>query len=207
MKIRVLMLMVLLLSGCAGLAPKPPGESPAALSAQRQARLDCLSGWRLRARVALRAGEEGGSGRLTWRQRGERYVLRLTGPMGWGGVELRGDETSVTVTAEGRRRHYESSPSEVLAAELGYELPLFGLRYWLLALPAPQNPVQVELDPWGRPTRLSQSGWVIVYETYRRAAVDALPSRLRMTREGIDVRVVIADWAALEPTDCLLSQP
>lgn len=193
---------ILLLSGCAGMSPQPPGDPRADLWAERQSRLSCVSEWRLRARVALRAGDQGGSGRLTWRQWGERYSLRLTGPMGWGGVELRGDEASITVTADGRRRHYDSPPSEVLAARLGYELPLSGLRYWLLALPAPGAPVQVELDPWGRPARLSQSGWEIVYESYQRAAVDALPSRLRMSRGEVEVTVAIADWTDLGPAEC-----
>src|SRR3546814_8106960 len=49
-----------------------------------------------------------------------------------------------------------------------------GLRWWVLGLPAPNAPPQIELDGQGRLAALTQVGWTLQYQEYQDVGVIGL---------------------------------
>ncbi|MEZ5450786.1 MAG: lipoprotein insertase outer membrane protein LolB [Thiolinea sp.] len=71
------------------------------------------------------------------------------------------------------------------------------MRYWARAVPTPDAPVEsVQLDNYGRPTRLQQSGWVIDYSAYENKGPNALPTRMTLEKaaERAKAKVVAKKW-------------
>ena len=172
-----------LLSGCATQAILP--QVPEATGD--------LRGFVLRGRVAVQTEGRGYSAGLRWSREGGIDHLRLLSPLGTTLAELEvGDSGAVLRHSDGET--VTSSNVEVLAGEaLGWEVPLRGLRHWILGRRNDSLPVAEEVrDERGRLVLLRQEGWQIRFPAY--AANSALPSRLRLVRERLEVKIVIDRW-------------
>lgn len=77
---------------------------------------------------------------------------------------------------------------------LGWRLPLEGLPYWALAVPRPGSKAGVERDANGQISSLRQDGWSVRYTRYAGPAPDALPLRMVLQREGLEIVLLIDEW-------------
>ncbi len=144
--------------------------------------------------MAVAAGSDGFSGGLSWRQDGERADIELRGPLGGRALAIQvagetisvTDSQGVTVTGTEARR--------LLAAQVGTDLPVAQLRYWLVGVPAPGLAHRESLGADRRLAALDQSGWRVAYSAYRDAGSIALPSRLEIRNDDLRLRLSVADW-------------
>jgi len=105
------------------------------------------------------------------------------------------DANEATLDSSGK--HYAAQDMESLMQQaLGWQLPLSGLRHWVTALPAPDSEFNIERDANGQVSMLHQQGWDIHYSHYAAASADALPLRLSLKREGMEVLLLIDEWEA-----------
>ena len=187
-----LALALLVLAACVPAPVRGPGDA-AQLAAQlaHEAALAAEPDWGLEGRLAVRAGGEGGSGRLEWTQRGEDFRIRLSAPVtgqGWvlaggaGQARLEGLDEGVLVGDDPRR---------LLADATGWDIPVQDLAYWVRGGRAP-GPAELEFGPDGRPARLLQQGWTV---EYREWAGDR-PRRVFASRGEASVRLVVDRWEA-----------
>lgn len=141
-------------------------------------------------RVAVRYGGESATGRAEWRHSPDADDMVISNPLGQGIAELTRRSGEYTlVTADGKRhsaRDAESLTEEVL----GWRLPLGGLPDWVQARPRPGEPAQTTLEGT-RLATLTQAGWRIEYLEY---GENGLPRRLKLTRDTLDIRLVIEEW-------------
>jgi outer membrane lipoprotein LolB len=77
---------------------------------------------------------------------------------------------------------------------LGWQLPLSGLVHWVTALPSPDGESRIEREANGQVSLLLQQGWEISYSRYAADTPDALPLRLKLQREGMEVLLLIDEW-------------
>lgn len=191
-----------LLAGCGTLLELfPTGRDTAEPEAARQTHADELSrlrSWSLLGTLAVRPAS-GDAARVTmqWRQSPDSYIVRFMGPLGVGLFEVEGSATAVEARFPDGRRTSAASPEALLEREIGWSVPLQGLRYWIVGVPAPDGaPSKVELDDRGRLARLEQAGWTVVYERY--GALDGLPlpERIRFSNASVDATVVVRRWKA-----------
>lgn len=92
-------------------------------------------------------------------------------------------------------KHYVAQDADELTQQvLGWRLPLSGLRYWVLALPAPKSAFDIERDANGQVMRLSQDGWLIRYTRYAAQTSDSLPLRIALQRDGLEIQLLIDEW-------------
>ncbi len=186
----VLLLGALALAGCAAAPVAPPaGTTPE----QRRAALQALDRWSLAGRVAVAAGERGGTASLDWTQAGEGAAIELRGPFGAGAVRLSlaGGELSLS---DGETRLEGADARRYLERELGVALPVRELRYWVLGVPAPGSAWEETLGPDGLPERLVQQGWAVSYERYRPVGGVELPSRVTAAAGATRVKLTVARW-------------
>jgi len=161
----------------------------------RRARLYELQNWRLTGRVAFQLEREAWSATLHWQQRNGEYVLRVIAPLGRGSFELTGSDSGVMLrTADNRLLHADDAQA-LLRQNLGWELPVSGLFYWIRGLPEPtQSADTIRFDEKGRIHDLRQDGWEISYQSYESASGYELPGKMTLQNDRLRLRLTIRDW-------------
>lgn len=155
-----------------------------------------IDGWQMSGRAAIQVEEDAWSANLDWQQRAADYVLELYGPLGQGRLRLEGGADGVTAKSGDGREVVAASPEALIYQELGWTMPVSGLRYWVRGVPAPQLPVEdLALDELGRLARLQQAGWQVQYSRYGDDEGVDMPRRMQLHNGEISVRVVIDRWA------------
>lgn len=187
----------LVLAGCATL----PGGEPAdrAVPAgwqERQALLERIDRFTLQARIAG-SGNVAMKGDLRWQQRADgSFDLRLAGPFGAGAIGIAGDARSVQVRSRDGSE-FTTDPERWLQQRTGWTLPIAGLRYWMLGLPAPHSASQPQFNAAGGLAALDQDGWHLQYEEYQAVGTLNLPRRLRLQNEVATIKVIADRWEDL----------
>ena len=124
------------LYGCT-LAPLAPPAVSNPNWAKLKPDLEKLSTWELRGRVNVRYEGESYTPRINWQQERDDYAIRLWGTFNAGNTLITGKPGSVTLETDGRVSNART-PEKLILRELGYELPVSSLNYWIKGLPAPR---------------------------------------------------------------------
>jgi outer membrane lipoprotein LolB len=162
-------------TGCASLPPEPLPS-------------DIFS---IVGRVAVRYGDEAASGRVTWRHGATTDDLLISSPLGQGIAELtRRDGVYTLVTAKDER-FTAADPERLTEQVLGWTLPLAGLSDWVQGRAQPGSSAEPRYHG-GRLAELRQLGWTIEYSGYDENG--RLPTRMRLTRGDLDIRLAIDEW-------------
>jgi outer membrane lipoprotein LolB len=167
---------VLLTSACAELQLQvPPDEAQ----------------FELLGRIAVRYGDDASAGRIAWRHAASGDEVLITSPLGQAVARIVRSGDRVTLeTADGSV--HQAADAEALTEQvLGFRLPLEGLADWVRGREGNTQAV-AQRDAAGRLARLQQSGWTIAYEAW--SADGRLPTRLRLSYPGIEMRLAIAEW-------------
>ena len=173
-------MLAVLLSGCAVLHPVPPAAPPAQLESAPFA---------LNGRISVKYQDKHDSAGLRWTHLAQTDEVLLLNPLGQTVARIFRDDGHATLDSGGK--HYEDTDAESLMEQvLGWHLPLSGLQRWVLGMPDPGTPSQAERAADGKLSVLHQDGWEVQYQRY----AGALPSRLHLSREGLQVRLLIDEW-------------
>ena len=188
---------VSLLSGCGSLLELMSSERESTTWEVHSRALSRFQTWTMVARLVVRTGGEASRVTVRWRQMHDTYNLRFTALFGAGLFELEGLGTGVEAKFADDRRVRAASAETLLQRALGWSVPLEGLRYWIVGVPAPDEAAaSIEFDGQGRLARLQQSGWTVIYEEYVDVDDLSLPRRIRFSSATIDATVVVRRWQA-----------
>ncbi|QIV93847.1 outer membrane lipoprotein LolB [Allofrancisella frigidaquae] len=151
--------------------------------------------WQVSGVIGIIYNNKADSANYTYSQDKDNFIMSLYGPLGVGKVEISGDKNKVIL---------KNSKGEILEAkdvktlmldELGWYVPLDGLKYWIKAIAVPQTPANLKLKANNLAGELSQQGWKISYQGYE--LIDQkypLPTKFKMSRGDILLKVVIKSW-------------
>jgi outer membrane lipoprotein LolB len=143
----------------------------------------------LQGRVSVRYGSDGATGRISWRHSRESDELLITSFLGQGVARLRRRGQEFELFAEGKE--YRAPDAESLTERvLGWRLPLGGLSDWVQGRASPQSRAEVQRDASDRVVALLQDDWKIEYQEFD----NERPSRLRLTRPGLEIRMIVDQW-------------
>ena len=175
-----LLALALLLAACTG-----PGIRPG---------VDDQRHWQLSGKLGLRGPQLAESAYLNWRQCGESYDMRLSGPLGQTVARIDGNGNALTVRIEGQQPVTTGDPEQLLQQRLGWSVPLRALRYWVRAEQAPGPSAEV-IGPPQQPTELRQLGWQVRYLAWHQQGELALPAKLTLRSDaGLQATLLINDW-------------
>lgn len=180
----------------AGCAIQPPAPEAARLAAftNRQLRISNLSNWTFAGRAAIRTARDGGSVAVYWRELNGHYRIDLIAPFGAGSARLTGDAQRVRLQTSRGVSAVARSARDLLNRYMGYDLPVAALRYWLRGILAPGAVEMRALDRQGRLASLMQQGWRIEFRDYGHFSGVDLPTALQLSRDQVEVNLVIRDW-------------
>jgi len=142
--------------------------------------------------VAVRSGAEAAAGTIVWRHGADFDDLMVRSPLGQGIAEITRRAGRYTLTTADDQRISAPDPEVLTEQALGWRLPLAGLPDWVRGRPYPHAPSEMREGPDARPREIHQLGWTIEYLAYDAAA--GLPSRLRLRRDGLEIRLTIDSW-------------
>lgn len=192
---QAIVLVAVLLAACESTPEVVPVDDPQRFWNEHQARLDAIHQWTAVGKLGIQSPQDSWSAGLTWRQDGDSYRLRLSGPLGQGLMELRGSPGAVEMRTSDNHVHRARTAEALMQAHAGWQVPLSGLRYWILGRPDPRAAIAaLKLDPGGRLAELRQLGWQIRYERYDAFEGLALPTRLTLENARLRAKLAIRSW-------------
>ncbi|MDG1024983.1 MAG: lipoprotein insertase outer membrane protein LolB [Gammaproteobacteria bacterium] len=165
----------------------PPASENSDWSRQRD-QLQELDSWELRGRVNVRYDNESHTPRIIWLQQNVDYNIRLWGTFNAGATEIVGRPGFVTMENDGQTLS-ANSPEDLILEQLGYELPVSQLNYWIKGLPAPESEAQLVFNELNQLTTIQQADWTINLSDMRQYGALNLPRRVELTRPRNDIRL------------------
>jgi outer membrane lipoprotein LolB len=155
-----------------------------------------LLDWDMRGRISVTSEHDGWHASLFWQQKNDHYQLKIIGPLGQGTVELNGSEYRVSLRSTREPQPVvAASPERLLRRVMGWEVPVTGMRFWVRGLAVPDQRYRISVDSQGRPVRLKQSGWTILYSRYRKVQGVFLPVKITMQNDRLKVKLIISRWS------------
>jgi len=193
---------VLLLAGCVhAIRPESAADTGNSAQAQRnwegrREALQQLRNFSLQGRMA-ESGLISFGGDLSWIQTGANFQARFYGPLGIGAVAISGSPGDMQIQSKSGS-YQTQDPEALMQQQFGWSLPVEGLRYWVLGLPAPGGEAALKLDDTGHILSMKQSGWELVYSEYQDVAGLDLPRKFALSDPQHGFRVFIDTWVNVE---------
>lgn len=187
-------LWALLLAACATRPPVRSGADAALLVAQeaRETALQQRPDWGMTARVAIRAGGQGGSGQLRWQQQGAHLQITLSAPISRQSWRLVRDAGGARLEGLDGGPRFGADAESLLFAATGWQLPVDAMAAWLRGARAGGD-AELEFGADGLPARLREQGWTVDYREWD-GSDPARPRRIFAERSDASVRLVIERW-------------
>lgn len=193
------MFALILLAGCAGTERM---DAPVnAAWEQRQQVLNELEEWSIQGSLHVRDNQDSQSARIRWWQQQESFQVNLWGTFNIGATEISGTAERVTVTQAGEPPFISEEPEMLFYEQLGFELPIHYLHYWIKGMPFPDVDAALTFGELNQVTSLNQNGWQVQYLAYTNYGLASLPTRIRLSKSPLRLDLVRLDWTLIESSD------
>ncbi len=191
-------LLATLLASCAAVPPskdKPPLSVRTELYQSRVAVLSAFEHWSMDGRLAVSDSEDGGSGKLEWRKNPTLSELEFRGALGRGAWQLDIRPGRAVLSLANGETWEAPEVSSLVRAHIGWEIPVGALEWWIRGLVDPVGGARPELDEAGRINRLSQHGWTVEYQRYKKFFGMDLPTKIEARNGERQVKLVMRSWS------------
>ncbi|WP_322082646.1 lipoprotein insertase outer membrane protein LolB [Burkholderia sp. BCC1972] len=179
----------------AGCASTPPSASAPATGAVLQTAATHAYHGRFAVQYDDRLGKQQHVyGNFDWQERGDDVSLELRSPLGQTLAIVKSTPQAASLELPNRPTQYAPDVGDLMQKTLGFELPLAGLRYWLLPTAAPATHAETVRDPADgtRVKQIRQDGWTIDYLAYADAPATGV-KRVNLVRATppLDIKLVL----------------
>ena len=194
-----LSLLLMLLSACSTMRPVDVDlKARVRLYEAKSDQLARLSDWSMVGRLAVRNSNDGGSGHFSWKKNPSDSQMDFHGALGRGAWRLEADEGGAELKLADGTIHRADSIDQLVRLQVGWEIPVDKLSWWVRGLVAPGEYQERLIDEEGNLSELLQNGWTIEYGRYRIFDGIGLPVKLVARQADWKVKLAISDWKLLE---------
>lgn len=188
----VLVALTLCLSACSS---RPP-EGTVRTWSQRQLQLQQLTCYQARGSLVYRTPERSFYARFTWHQSAPDHLQwRLTHPLGQTLFLLEQQGSTLRLQDHQGQQYQGNQAEQLLRRQSGLTLPLPLLAHWLIGLPTPNDPYQLDgqqrlkqlIHPDSPPLQVS-------YLAYREQGSLSLPTQLQFEIGSQRLLLKIDQW-------------
>lgn len=186
-----------LIQGCSSVPRAPTAEDPDWLARYeaRSAAVAAAANWTLDGRLAVSDENDGGSGRLRWREEPGSVRLDFHAALGRGAWRLRSGPGGAELELASGERYGAASVEELVREQLGWHIPAVSLAWWVRGVQAPGAFRDRVPGPDGTLSELVQDGWRIEYGKYREVGGILLPLKVTARQRDRTVKLAVRDWA------------
>ncbi len=133
--------------------------------------------------------------RAVWEQHGDRYTIKLRDFIGRTIAIIEGSPQGVQAKTSKGQQYAGHNAEDLIAQLFNIQIPVSGMRYWLLGLPKPNVQVnQLVLNNAGLADQVTQEGWSMTYPYYLDNDPFKMPSKILLAFEDIDLTVKVSQW-------------
>lgn len=187
----------LLLAGCATLVPPAADRTSAISAAERSFRDSLVLGGRLSVRYQGERREESLHGSFAWSQTPTQTTVTLLSPLGQTMAVIDVTPRGATLSQSGRPVRAAADVDALTASELGWPLPVAGLRDWLQGFAVDTAGRRFVATPQASDVT-TRDGWRIRYANWPDEA-GSRPKRIDLARAteqagDVSIRIVIDSW-------------
>jgi outer membrane lipoprotein LolB len=184
-------LLIMLLSGCA--TTKYQAINVDELESAKPS-LSELDNWQINAKLGVRTTTDAQSIRMLWQQQGEKYQLRLNGPLGFGTAFIVGDSDLAEIQKGGQL--ITARPQQLTKQLTGIPLPITALSWWVKGLVSPNHSAATDIRraQTGLLENFQQAGWQISILSYSQTGPYWTPKKLAGQQGELSFKLVISDW-------------
>lgn len=173
------------LAGCS-LTPEKPALESYPLAAMQH--LQQQKRWSLQGRLALVDEKDSVSVSVSWRHDGLQDDIELVGPLAQGRVKITVTPDQVIVDDGEQRNVYLGSADEVLSQQLGVDMPVSALKYWVLGVNDPDQ------DFIEQPGGFYQAGWLVRYREMQVVEAETLPKKMTAEKDKARIKLIVDEW-------------
>ncbi len=176
------LMLLILLAGCSQLEQQAT-TSIDIFSANRH-----LEQWQINGRVGIQNRDNANSAYLQWRQCGDKFDIRMNGPLGQGAVKLVGDNKQTTLIQSDGSESKADSPEQLMQQELGWQLPVSQMQYWVRGVPEPNSDLTLT------ETGFIQNDWQLDFPQQATINTFALPTKTIARYYDLKVTLLSRQW-------------
>ena len=190
---------MVLLSACSSMQPVAVDEQVRVnLYEMRSDQLAGYSDWSMVGRLAVSNSEDGGSGHFSWKRNSGESQMDFHGALGRGAWRLQAGTQGAELELADGTLHRADSIDQLVRIQVGWEIPVDELSWWVRGLVAPGGYQERVIDREGNLSELLQNGWTIEFGGYRTFEGMSLPVKLVARQADWKVKLAIRDWELLE---------
>lgn len=160
----------------------------------RQQQLHNLHDWQIDGYMYLQVPQKNFAAFLNWKQQLKNYTIYMSGPLGIGAVKIYGKPGAFTLQTANGKKFTATTPEQLAKQQLGWQLPISSLYYWVRGLPVPHKQATNYLDSYNHLTELHQQGWQIYYTNYIHIANIDLPGTIILHYPELNVKIIVNRW-------------
>lgn len=151
--------------------------------------------WQIKGKLGVRSDNGNGSLSVNWQQSQDDYIIYTQAALGQGATTLRGDSSSLVISAAGKAPVTSFNPNQLIADTFGWQIPITDLKYWARGIPNPEQPnATASYDKAGNLIELQQYGWSLSFSRYQLIQGWALPGKIRAIQGNTTLTLIIREW-------------
>jgi outer membrane lipoprotein LolB len=151
-----------------------------------------LNNWNFEGRIAVILKDDSWSGSLNWAQSSEQGIIKISGPLGQGGLEIKVKAGNLSIYDGESVVEYSDQDEESIVNELGFYVPIRSLVYWVRGLADPGIDL-IEIDQG-----FMQSGWQVLFKAMQETEVGLMPHKVFLTNEAVRLKLIVDQWVINE---------
>lgn len=162
---------------------------------QRQESLSTITKWRNMGAIGITTQDQSLSAHFTWQQQSQTdYTIHLFGPLGINNNTLTEKQNQFSLTTSDGKIYTANDPEALMQQQLGYQLPVSNLYYWIRGLASPNQKSEKTFDQYHHIATLKQNGWNIFYTQYQAINKKDLPREIIMSQNKTKIKIVVTNW-------------
>jgi outer membrane lipoprotein LolB len=195
-----ILLLPLLLIGCAIVQPPASAPTTAKQAAARPYHEAITIGGRLSVRYQQNGNDEAIHGKFTWVQHPERTTITLFSPLGQTVAVIETTPTLSTLIQAGQAPRSARNVDSLAASALGWPLPISGLQSWLQGFAVDIEGQRFVASPSMDIAEVTtRDGWRLRYPSWQSEGEQSRPRRIDLERStaqagDVAIRLVIDNW-------------
>ncbi|MGR8931405.1 MAG: lipoprotein insertase outer membrane protein LolB [Gammaproteobacteria bacterium] len=179
--------LLLFLTACSFVAEMPIGEYQ--LTAMQA--MPLRKQWMLEGRLAFTGEKDSVSASIVWRHTELRDDIELIGPLAQGRVGIVVSLDQVTIDNGENLQTFHGDPNKILAEQLGMDVPVTALKYWVLGV---NDPGQTFVE---QSSGFYQDGWLVSYREMQKIQAELLPKKITAQKDKARIKLIVDRWDLL----------
>ncbi len=150
------------------------------------------SSWSVNGKIAIKGGQESGSGRILWQVENGTIHAQFKAPLGQGSWEITENNQEAILNSSKYGKKIGSNAETLISQELGWQFPWKKLSLWLRGV---KNPEQLN-NLTNKQSQFFDQGWHIIFDKWQETSLGLLPKKITATKPPYSVKLIIYGWEA-----------